>query len=76
MEEKNTIQLKKLSKNELYSALDVFFNNAGFEIKDFTDFERNRKYLLSKNNELFTITVLIKNICDCGWKDRKNIKRI
>ena len=70
------IYLQNLSKKELYSILDNFFLNADYTINEVTCFDHKRKYLLSKNSKNLTVTVLLKNISDCGWKNRKNIKRI
>lgn len=76
MIDQRNVEIQKKSKAELYSALETFFLNAGFCVKEYSDVDRKRIYSLTKNEEQINITVLIKNISGCGWKDRKNIKRI
>lgn len=71
-----TIHIKKMTKIELYAELEKFFINAGFSIVINNNIGKKRIYTLIKDGKKLDITVLIKNICECGWKDRKNIKRI
>ena len=69
-------QLEKRSKKELYSVLSAFIKNAGFYNLEQKIDKTHVVFHTEMNNELIEIEAIVKNISECGWKDRTNIKRI
>jgi hypothetical protein len=70
-------ECKKLNKKELYQILWRSMESAGFKFIQMTKLPKAVKVEThSPHNGPVTFLIVIKNLCDSGWKDKPWIKRI
>lgn len=69
--------INKFSRHELSSYFDLILISSGFFISK-KDFQASSVcvYEIEKNDKKYYLNVKLKNITECGWKDRKFIRRI
>lgn len=71
------IPIVKINKKELYNIFENMLLSSNISIKHIDYLKSNiKKYTLLIDDRLFYVTILIKNITDCGWDDRKYLRRI
>ena len=65
-------------KKTLYDIFTKFLNNANMELVKIEDSHVAfaNKFTINKNGQHFELHLILKNLCDSGWKEKPWIKRI
>lgn len=81
MIEENYLELfnkEPLLKKELFSIFKNFLDNSGFSVIGISNTEEKGvyDYKVEKDSKQYCIRILLKNVCNSGWKEKPYIKRV